>query len=1191
MCHVCGKSFIFHEGYSAHMKVHQSDPSAWCNICGAAFKFLSSLKAHQKMHSNKKDFKCEICGRDFLRKRTLTDHMKVHEKGTSRKALISTPVEFCTLCSKGFSDNYGLQRHMRKHRLGLLKRFNRIQTKTVALSQYVGPISDHCRSKSVKVVAQSDGGPRYQSIDPECFVDTVSVNDCSDDDANVSCDENVEEALNDIKSHKEGTVESTSSNLNKSHDKDSSEDHFIDYNKEIPIDKLKEMYAADDVTEEVAVINSLTSSTEYIVENSSTNKETDTHLTNVSPNELVEPIINISQNNGVLEAVRYENRIVQIRNPNDIYQSSASTGIFDSIQSTTLYCDSFLVANTGTVNGFHNSLGKNDKDFTCTTETINVSIPSNELTADVINVITQPISVEIQQTVPVCKSSDTSVNTNQYLHNDFSGQDQTSKLFSSRFSHQEKIDNHFEMKEDSLDSDKITGSMHVDEENVEQSAACSVDLTVSTLDNKNISGYQNKEEVNQSAVNTEGESRMIECRKCPKTFSDQLSYKSHLVDHEEQQFECQYCMSKYANHKSLKMHLYRYHPKGENNIYKCASCSKMFASKLIYLNHVDNHRWKGKKLEKEKACDICGAMFKSYLSFLRHMRVKHSIYEELIKDNQDNEAKAENPRRRELVESNTNDVNHLDESDDDGNTEEINKTTDFDGNEARNTSEFNATFNAANKEGGMGELNIEENENLERNHKSNSIVSSDQGEAESEANVPRNNAGNKSQNKKASTKFRRKYKCTKCDKSFYMKASRKQHMLTHSKCNEGLGGINARMDTLVDHSVEPDINPIESKLSNVATDDKVDHESGTSKLVLNRHTNISVVIEDVKEETGVLNDEISEDHSNVTDKNTFTGHHTNEQIGFTSGVMNKNLNTGANSEKINRGSPNVENQKCKNEKLSALFKCLQCKKQFSTHREKVQHVKTVCDANQFLCENCPKKFSTMNNLKRHIAINHSNKDGEVTKNFMCIECGKRFTASDSLRIHMFSHTGERPYKCEQCDASYVQSGHLKRHVRTAHTRQSIYECQHPGCQKKFFDPSSLTIHMKIHSEVRKYQCTICPKVFKTSVVLKKHIKTHQDTKDFECHICSQMLSTNFCLQKHLKRHASSEKMDPCSANYDPNFSAKVKQRFVKKMEEKKFQCEFCMSKFTTTRALLAHQRKFCKGKPGYTDNLTVTMIS
>lgn len=94
----------------------------------------------------------------------------------------------------------------------------------------------------------------------------------------------------------------------------------------------------------------------------------------------------------------------------------------------------------------------------------------------------------------------------------------------------------------------------------------------------------------------------------------------------------------------------------------------------------------------------------------------------------------------------------------------------------------------------------------------------------------------------------------------------------------------------------------------------------------------------------------------------------------------------------------------------------------------------------------------------------------------------------TLREHRRRHTGEKPFKCEYCEATFSHSTGLK-------------------------------IHITKHTGLLQYKCHVCGKLFAKSYGLKVHSLSHSNDKPFVCEVIIVfLLRVSFTVEPPLSWH-------------------------------------------------------------------------
>ncbi|KAK3932812.1 Zinc finger protein 26 [Frankliniella fusca] len=323
------------------------------------------------------------------------------------------------------------------------------------------------------------------------------------------------------------------------------------------------------------------------------------------------------------------------------------------------------------------------------------------------------------------------------------------------------------------------------------------------------------------------------------------------------------------------------------------------------------------------------------------------------------------------------------------------------------------------------------------------------------------------------------------------------------------------------------------------------------------------------------------------------------------------------------------------------FRCLQCKKAFTSEDRLLFHQQFHDGAPVNLCIPCGKMFETESALYHHSRNVHQRE-----KPFVCETCGKRFHSNARLKTHMNFHTGDRPFPCKMCDKKFMDKDTLMSHM-VVHMNVKPYQCEHCGtycgrkhllkkhlalfhgeqinkkrtpslihyeckiCQETFTTSSEVVLHRTRHWVVQEGQavdpskvhiCEYCGDVFSHGNSLGKHRREmHPDEQPYVCSICGSTAGTLYEAREHRRTHTNQEDIsepevgkkkrrkhslipklyfcDECGKGFMSERPYQKHLRSHQARQEKNLMCQVCHKKFAEKQRLLEHMQIHTGIKP------------
>ncbi|XP_041470919.1 histone H4 transcription factor-like [Lytechinus variegatus] len=192
------------------------------------------------------------------------------------------------------------------------------------------------------------------------------------------------------------------------------------------------------------------------------------------------------------------------------------------------------------------------------------------------------------------------------------------------------------------------------------------------------------------------------------------------------------------------------------------------------------------------------------------------------------------------------------------------------------------------------------------------------------------------------------------------------------------------------------------------------------------------------------------------------------------------------------------------------------------------------------------------------------------------DCQVKTKDKYKLRDHLRCHSQEKRFGCSQCGGLFSNRTKFFDHIH----RQGIldepnFQCSH--CSKVFASERLLRDHMRHH--VNHYKCPFCDMTCPAPSVLKKHIQwRHSSDRPFSCELCDHAAKTRTDMRRHMESHNAGDaySCDIESCAFTAKTLSALRTHFRKchsDLEEKRYLCHVCQSKFARGHALTNHLKE------------------
>lgn len=149
-------------------------------------------------------------------------------------------------------------------------------------------------------------------------------------------------------------------------------------------------------------------------------------------------------------------------------------------------------------------------------------------------------------------------------------------------------------------------------------------------------------------------------------------------------------------------------------------------------------------------------------------------------------------------------------------------------------------------------------------------------------------------------------------------------------------------------------------------------------------------------------------------------------------------------------------------------------------------------------------------------------DSDQPQLYECDQCGLKYSQKPSLRAHIFcKHLKVKIFECPQCGKRSSTLPHLRAHIEThaPSSLHTLHSCPHPQCQASFKSRLGYELHLRIHSGEKPFRCEECGDRFLSASRRLDHMKRRHRGDSLLPHACEHC-PARFVRPYELKKHTN-----------------------------------------------------------------------